>query len=168
MAIEVAKLELKSVQDASGLDECIRGGRFKAGEVVAVVGKTEGNGGVNDFTRILADQAFRNVLRKHGASSDAVARVPMIWSGGCDGVITPHATVFSKIAGGAGGGKSRLAIGTALSAELKPEDIGRPRMVKIVADGLRAAIGDAGIEDPKDVHYAPSNRGLPIVARVDI
>jgi cyanuric acid amidohydrolase len=159
MAIDVVKVELKSVQDASGLDECISSGRFKAGEVVAVVGKTEGNGGVNDFTRIIADQAFRNVLRKHGAGSDAVARVPMIWSGGCDGVITPHATVFAKV-GGEGGGKPRLAIGTSLSAELKPEDIGRPRMVEIVADGVRAAMRDAGIADPKDVHYVQTKTPL--------
>jgi cyanuric acid amidohydrolase len=159
MAIDVVKIELKSVQDASGLDECIRSGRFKAGEVVAVVGKTEGNGGVNDFTRILADQAFRNVLRKQGAGSDAVARVPMIWSGGCDGVITPHATVFSKISGG-GGSKPRLAIGTSLSEELRPEDIGRPRMVEIVADGVRAAMRDAGIEDPRDVHYVQTKTPL--------
>ncbi len=40
-----------------------------------------------------------------------------------------------------------------MSAELKPEDIGRPRMVEIVAEAVRAAMKDAGIEDPKDVHY---------------
>ncbi|MGV9866164.1 ring-opening amidohydrolase, partial [Rhodococcus koreensis] len=28
----------------------------------AVIGKTEGNGGVNDYTRIIADRAFREVL----------------------------------------------------------------------------------------------------------
>jgi cyanuric acid amidohydrolase len=43
------------VQDASGLEERILAGQFTADEVVAVIGKTEGNGGVNDFTRILAD-----------------------------------------------------------------------------------------------------------------
>jgi cyanuric acid amidohydrolase len=159
MAIDVVKVELKSVQDASGLDQCIRSGRFKAGEVLAVVGKTEGNGGVNDFTRILADQAFRNVLLEHGAASDAVSRVPMIWSGGCDGVITPHATVFARVQA-SGGGEPRLVIGTALSAELKPEDIGRPRMVEIVAEGVRAAMRDAGIDDPKDVHYVQTKTPL--------
>ena len=66
MAIEVAKVELKSVQDASGLETCIRKGQFTADQVIAVIGKTEGNGGVNDFTRILADQAFRRVLLKNG------------------------------------------------------------------------------------------------------
>ena len=70
MAIEVAKVELKNVQDASGLDAAIRNGQFRADEVIAVIGKTEGNGGVNDFTRILADQAFRAVLRKVGSRSE--------------------------------------------------------------------------------------------------
>ncbi len=50
------------MQDASGLEACIRQGQFTADQVIAVIGKTEGNGGVNDFTRILADQAFRRVL----------------------------------------------------------------------------------------------------------
>src|SRR5215469_11637479 len=97
MAIEVAKVELKTVQDASGLEQRIADGAFTADQVIAVIGKTEGNGGVNDFTRILADQAFRRVLLKLGKRSEAeVAKIPMVWSGGCDGVITPHATVFAK------------------------------------------------------------------------
>ena len=97
MAIEVAKVELKTVQDASGLDACIRQGQFTADEVIAVIGKTEGNGGVNDFTRILADQAFRRVLFKSGHRGEAeIADIPMVWSGGCDGVITPHATMFAR------------------------------------------------------------------------
>src|ERR671919_139941 len=87
MAIEVAKVELKTVKDASGLESCIAKGQFTADEVIGVIGKTEGNGGVNDFTRILADQAFRRVLMKHGKRSEKdVAAIPMVWSGGCDGI----------------------------------------------------------------------------------
>src|SRR6202171_1877015 len=97
MAIEVAKVELKTVQDASGLEELIVAGRFGADEGITVIGKTEGNGGVNDFTRILADQAFRRVLLKHGTRGEVqIHDVPMVWSGGCDGVITPHATIFAR------------------------------------------------------------------------
>src|SRR5687767_6542529 len=97
MAIEVAKVELKTVMDASGVEALIKKGQFTADQVIAVIGKTEGNGGVNDFTRILADQAFRKVLLKHGKRSEAdIANIPMVWSGGCDGVITPHATVFAR------------------------------------------------------------------------
>ena len=137
MAIEVAKVELKTVQDASGLEELIAAGQFGADEVIAVIGKTEGNGGVNDFTRILADQAFRRVLLKRGTRSEAAIHdVPMVWSGGCDGVITPHATVFARNAKTGPVDKSRLVMGTALSAELLPEDIGRPAMVQKVADAV--------------------------------
>jgi len=161
MAVEVAKIEIKSVMDASGLAELIGSGRFGADEVVAVVGKTEGNGGVNDFTRILSDQAFRAVLMKHGSRDEAAVKaIPMVWSGGCDGVITPHASVFARNAKAGTAGKSRLAIGTAMSAELAPEDIGRPAMVEKVADGVRAAMRDAGIEDPADVHYVQTKTPL--------
>jgi cyanuric acid amidohydrolase len=161
MAVEVAKVELKSVQDASGLAACLRTGQFAADEVVAVIGKTEGNGGVNDFTRILADQAFRAVLRKHGSRDEAaIARIPMVWSGGCDGVITPHATIFAKTKATGPAGASRLAIGTALSAELRPEDIGRPAMVEKVADAVREAMRDAGIGDAADVHYVQTKTPL--------
>jgi ring-opening amidohydrolase-like protein len=167
MAIEVAKVELRSVQDASGMAACIQNGQFAADEVVAVIGKTEGNGGVNDFTRILADQAFRRVLVKHGRRSEAeVARIPMVWSGGCDGVITPHATVFARNGKTGPASESRLSIGTAMSAELLPEDIGRPAMVEKVAAAVKAAMKDAGIDDPADVHYVQTKTPLLTVDSV--
>ena len=161
MAIEVAKVELKSVQDASGLAQCIERGQFTADQVIAVIGKTEGNGGVNDYTRILADQAFRKVLMAHGQRSLAdVNEVPMVWSGGCDGVITPHATVFARVDKPGAPDKERLVIGTAMSDVLYPEDIGRPAMVEKVAEGVRRAMKDAGITDPKDVHYVQTKTPL--------
>ena len=167
MPIEVAKVELKSVQDASGLEACLAAGRFTADEVIAVIGKTEGNGGVNDFTRILADQAFRAVLKKHGSRPEAeIAKIPMVWSGGCDGVITPHATVFARNGKTGPANKPRLVIGTAMSAEIFPEDIGRPAMVEKVADGVRAAMRDAGITDPADVHYVQTKTPLLTVDTV--
>jgi cyanuric acid amidohydrolase len=167
MAIEVAKVELKNVQDASGMEALIKNGQFRADEVIAVIGKTEGNGGVNDFTRILADQAFRSVLKKLGGRSDKeIAQIPMVWSGGCDGVITPHATIFARNAKTGPAGQSRLVIGTAMSAELLPEDIGRPAMVEKVAAAVRAAMRDAGIDDPADVHYVQTKTPLLTVDSV--
>jgi barbiturase len=167
MAVEVAKVELKTVQDASGLEACITRGQFAADEVIAVIGKTEGNGGVNDFTRILADQAFRRVLQKHGRRSEAgISAIPMVWSGGCDGIITPHATVFARNGKAGPSSKSRLAIGTAMSAELLPEDIGRPAMVEKVADAVKGAMRDAGIDDPKDVHYVQTKTPLLTIESV--
>ncbi|NKB49088.1 MAG: ring-opening amidohydrolase [Alphaproteobacteria bacterium] len=161
MAIEVAKVELKNVSDASGLAACLDTGQFSADQVVAVIGKTEGNGGVNDFTRILADQAFRAVLAERGnRDTAALAQIPMVWSGGCDGVITPHATVFAQTDETGPADEARLVIGTAISAELLPEDIGRVAMVEKVADAVRAAMADAGIENPADVHYVQTKTPL--------
>ena len=154
MAIHVTKIIIKSVQDASELEDVILNSQFSADEVIAVIGKTEGNGGVNDFTRILSDQAFRKVLRRLGSRDDeAIQNIPMVWSGGCDGVITPHATVFAKNNQSGSMDKDRLTIGTAISGIIYPEDIGRLAMVKTVADGVRKAMLAAGIDNPKDVHY---------------
>ena len=161
MAIEVAKVILKTVMDASGMEERIAAGQFAADEVVAVIGKTEGNGGVNDFTRILADQAFRAVLMRHGKREPAAVKaIPMVWSGGCDGVITPHATVFAQNGKSGPASQSRLVIGTAMSPRILPEDIGRPAMVEKIAAGVRLAMKDAGVSDPRDVHYVQTKTPL--------
>ena len=79
MAVEVAKVELKSVQDATGLEERILTNQFTADQVITIIGKTEGNDGVNDFTHLLADHAFQRVLLKHGTRSEAkVTTIPII------------------------------------------------------------------------------------------
>lgn len=161
MAIEVVKVELKTVSDASGMEDAIKKGQFAADEVIAVIGKTEGNGGVNDFTRILADEAFRRVLLKHGKRGEAdIKQIPMVWSGGCDGVITPHATIFARNGKTGPASKPRLAMGTAISATLLPEDIGRLAMVEKVAAAVKAAMKNAGIDNPKDVHYVQTKTPL--------
>ena len=96
--IEARKVPLLKVTDASGLEELIEKGVFKADDVIGVIGKTEGNGGVNDYTRLLADRAFREVLVAKGTRSwDEVKQIPIAWSGGTDGVLSPHATIFATI-----------------------------------------------------------------------
>src|SRR5688500_6617872 len=99
-AIEVRKVPIHSVADASELAKLIDDGVMAADRVVAIIGKTEGNGGVNDYTRIIADRAFREVLVEKGAPADQVKNVPIVWSGGTDGVISPHATIFATVAEG--------------------------------------------------------------------
>jgi ring-opening amidohydrolase-like protein len=107
------------------------------------------------------------VLMKLGSRSEVdVSKVPMVWSGGCDGVITPHATVFARNDRKGDASKSRLTIGTACSATLLPEDIGRLAMVEKVADAVRAAMRNAGISDPKDVHYVQTKTPLLTIESV--
>ena len=96
--IEVRKVPIESVSDASGLARLIDEGVIEADRVIAVIGKTEGNGGVNDYTRIIADRAYRDVLAAKGSRSmEEIKQIPIVWSGGTDGVISPHATVFATV-----------------------------------------------------------------------
>jgi cyanuric acid amidohydrolase len=161
--IEVRKVPLHNVSDASELARLIDDDVLEADRVIAVIGKTEGNGGVNDYTRILADRAFREVLiAKGNRSADAVAQVPIVWSGGTDGVISPHATVFATLPPGSTpvSDEPRLSIGFAMSEQLLPEDIGRGAMIAKVADAVRAAMQAAGITNPADVHYVQTKTPL--------
>jgi cyanuric acid amidohydrolase len=169
MAIEVRKVALESVSDASGLAALIDEGAFDADGVIAVVGKTEGNGGVNDFTRILADQAFRKVLMDKGTRPyDVVKEIPMVWSGGTDGILCPHATIFANVEDeGPASNEPRLAVGYAMSDVILPEDIGRPAMVEKVAEGVRRAMAEAGIEDPADVHYVQTKTPLLVMETIN-
>jgi cyanuric acid amidohydrolase len=90
----------------------------------------------------------------------------MVWSGGCDGVITPHATVFARNDKQGPASKPRLVIGTAVSPKILPEDIGRPAMVEKVAEGVRRAMSDARIDHTSDVHYVQTKTPLLTVEAV--
>jgi cyanuric acid amidohydrolase len=154
---------IESVTDATGLERLIDEGIIEADRVVAIIGKTEGNGGVNDYTRILADRAFRDVLVAKGTRPAAeVAELPVVWSGGTDGVLSPHATIFATVDGAAAPAtdEPRLSVGYAMSEVILPEDIGRPAMVEKVAAGVREAMGRAGISDPADVEYVQTKTPL--------
>src|SRR6188472_1099804 len=165
-AIEVRKVPIHSVADASELAKLIDDGVLHADRVIAIIGKTEGNGGVNDYTRIIADRAFREVLVAKGAPADAVKQVPIVWSGGTDGVISPHATIFATVPPEelpetqSPSDEPRLTVGFAMSEQLLPEDIGRTPMVTKVADAVKVAMERAGITDPADVHYVQTKTPL--------
>ena len=152
MPIVIRKIPFESVTDTKGLVKCFEDGVFEADQVVAAVGKVEGNGGVNDFSRILADRVLRDTLTAHGSRSrDEVGQVPLVWSGGCDGVIAPHMTVFADVPEGADAGSGdemRVAVGVAMSEPILPEEIGRIPMVEKVAEGVRAAMRVAGSRIP--------------------
>jgi cyanuric acid amidohydrolase len=161
-AIEVRKVPIHSVSDASELARLIDDGVMQADRVVAIIGKTEGNGGVNDYTRILADRAFREVLVEKGAPAEQVKEIPIVWSGGTDGVISPHATIFATVPEGEAepSDEPRLTVGFAMSEVLLPEEIGRVPMVEKVADAVKVAMERAGITDPAEVHYVQTKTPL--------
>lgn len=160
--IEVRKVPIHSVSDASELTKLIDEGVLEATRVIAIIGKTEGNGGVNDYTRILADRAFRETLIGKGAPADQVSQIPIVWSGGTDGVISPHATIFATVdpAKAEQTDEPRLTVGFAMSEPILPEEIGYVAMVTKVAAAVKVAMERAGITDPADVHYVQTKTPL--------
>ncbi len=161
-AIEVRKVPIHSVADASELTRLIDDGVMAADRVVAIIGKTEGNGGVNDYTRIIADRAFREALVEKGADPERVKEIPIVWSGGTDGIISPHATIFATVPDEdvVPTDEMRLTVGYAMSEVLLPEDIGRSGMVTKVAEAVKVAMERAGIDDASDVHYVQTKTPL--------
>jgi cyanuric acid amidohydrolase len=158
-AIEVRKVPIHSVADASELAKLIDDGVMAADRVIAIIGKTEGNGGVNDYTRIIADRAFREVLVEKGAPADQVSEIPIVWSGGTDGVLSPHATIFATV-DAEPTEEPRLTVGFAMSEPLLPEEIGRVPMIEKVAAAVKVAMERAGISDPAEVHYVQTKTPL--------
>jgi cyanuric acid amidohydrolase len=146
---KVHRISAAAPNDVSGLEAAIATGRIDPKGIVAILGKTEGNGNVNDFTRGYASLVLTLMLEKH--LGEQAKDVCLVMSGGTEGAMAPHWTVFER-AEGAGQGPA-LAIGRAHTPELKPEQLGRLAQVDQVADGVRAAMTDAGIDDPADVHF---------------
>jgi cyanuric acid amidohydrolase len=132
----------------------ILGGGLIASEVVAIMGKTEGNGCVNDYSRGLAVHAL-SALFDEQLGREAAAKILLIMSGGTEGVLAPHLTVISRSPASAlsvASGKA-LTVGIARTSRLLPEQIGRVRQVELVASATRRAMHDALVDDPADVHF---------------
>jgi cyanuric acid amidohydrolase len=116
--IEARKVPIEHVSDALGLAALVDSGATDADRVVAVIGKTEGNWGVNDYTHIIADRAFRELLVAKGTrTADEVKQVPIVGSGGTDGVLFPHAMDFATVAANSAPrtDEPRLTVGFAMS-----------------------------------------------------
>ena len=130
--------------DVSGVEALFEAG-LPPGQVVAILGKTEGNGCVNDFTRAYAVQALQHMLARRGGRPD----VAMVMSGGTEGGLSPHFLVFAVGEGPAVVG-GRLAMGAAFTREFRPEEIGRMAQVDATAEAVRRAVAEARITE---VHY---------------
>jgi cyanuric acid amidohydrolase len=157
MRANVHRFSLVDPGDVSGLHEAIDAGQIDPVEIVAVIGKTHGNGLVNDYTRGYLMMSLSHLIAaKTGVTPEAVCkRVPFIFSGGVEGVLSPHYAVFTVSPGDAppaGGGPS-LAIGVAFTPKLQPQDIGRRRQIDLTAAAVEDAMAKAGIETYSDVHF---------------
>jgi cyanuric acid amidohydrolase len=168
MHANVFKLSMAHPGDLSALDRLIAAGTIRAADIVAIIGKTEGNGGVNDFTRGYFTQTLMALLAGHlgKPTTQLIREIPCVLSGGTEGVMSPHYVVFCRSVGDvAPAGKPALAIGTAFSAPVAPEDIGRSAHVESVAAAVAEAIKDARIDRLDDVHFVQVKCPCVTVAR---
>ena len=164
-SIDVVRIPTKGPGDVSGLMDLVAAGKLIPANILAVLGKTEGNGGVNDFTREYALAALRAALAPHlGLTPREVeTKIAFVMSGGTEGVLSPHLTVFARGAAvdGAGHGKNgengknekRLSVGVAHSRDFLPEEIGRKVQIEETVRAVHLAMADAAIDDPHDVHF---------------
>jgi cyanuric acid amidohydrolase len=151
----VFRLPMANPGDASALEALLDSGAVEPEEIVAIFGKTEGNGCVNDFTRPYAVETLKTVLAARlGCGRAAVpGRIGLVMSGGTEGGLSPHFLVFAvRDAAEAARGK-RLAIGVGATRAFLPEEIGRMAQIRETAATVRQAIAAAGIESDADVHF---------------
>ncbi len=142
--------------DAAAVAALFDQGLLHPAEIVAILGKTEGNGCVNDFTRAYAVEALGHMLAARlGQSLEQVlARVAMVMSGGTEGGLSPHFLVLAiRQEAAAPNPQGALAIGTAFTPEFLPEELGRLPQIHATATAIQAAMAQAGITNPADVHY---------------
>ena len=149
------RVPMRHPGDTSAIEALFDAGAIHPRQVVAVLGKTEGNGCVNDFTRAYAVQALSLMLgRRLGEAPESVAaRIALVMSGGTEGGLSPHFLVFGIGEGAAPHPAGALAIGTAFTPDFAPEEIGRLPQLRATAAAVRAAMAAAGIADPAAVHY---------------
>jgi cyanuric acid amidohydrolase len=152
----VYRVPMRHPGDVSGVAALIDSCTLEPTRIMAVLGKTEGNGCVNDHTRGYAVLALQVLLAERlGTTRTAVAdRVAIVMSGGTEGGLSPHFTVFATRPGAAAPtGNKALAIGVAHTPDIAPADVGRVAQVECVAAAVRQAMQRAGIADPADIHY---------------
>jgi cyanuric acid amidohydrolase len=90
-SFDVIRIPTNGPGDMSGLMALIDSGALDPSSILAVLGKTEGNGGVNDFTREYAVAALCSALSSHLklAPREVEARIAFVMSGGTEGVLSP-------------------------------------------------------------------------------
>lgn len=145
-SIDALRVTLDHSSDTGGLSRLLAEGRLRPDDVIAVTGKTEG-WGPNETSRVDADQAIRRFLVDHGSRpAEAIAQIPMVFTTGGIGLLTPHVVVYvRKMAAPAADRTGRLAVGVARSALIQPEWMLSTQLLEANADAIRKAAADGGM-----------------------
>ena len=144
------RLSANAPDDVAALEAAFVSRAIDPKAVIAILGKTEGNGCVNDFSRGLATRALSDALARAGAD---LGDVCLVMSGGAEGGLSPHFLVLEAREVEEPPHADALAVGRARTPALAPEALGRLAQVDSVAEGVLKAIADAGLASTDDAHF---------------
>lgn len=170
--VQVHRVGCSGPGDLRQVRTLVDSGELDPADIVAVMGKTEGNGCVNDHTRDFAATSWCHFLSPYlGCTPAEVAqRVALVMSGGTEGVLSPHFTVFSRrwvqAPESPASAAKRLVVGIAHTRDFLPEEMGRIAQVQATAAAVEAAMADAGIGELSDVHFVQVKCPLLTAAKV--
>ena len=173
------RIAMAGPADMSELIGLIESGALDPLHIAAILVKTEGNGGVNDFTREYTCATMAATLAPYlrASNADVERRIAMVVSGGTEGVLSPHATIFARIptpvlptsaaaSDHPNGRDKRLAIGIAATRDFLPHEIGRAPQIEATTAAVKEAMRDAGIASVADVHWVQVKCPLLTAERV--
>jgi cyanuric acid amidohydrolase len=165
MRLSAYTFDTRGPADVSGLRALLDEGRERPDDLLAVIGKTEGNGGRNDFTRELAMQALEHLMAPRlGLAPERVQdRVIFSFSGGTEGVVTPHQIAFFRSGSPDRTRRPRKRLGVAIASTraFRPEEIGRMAQVEETARAIREAVDELGVDALADVHLVQMKGAIP-------
>ncbi len=156
MQADLFRVSMDSPDDISGVVALVEEGACRPEEIVGIMGKTEGNGCVNDFSRGFSNFVLLDYLSAAtGKTREQVEeQVALIMSGGTEGVMSPHFSVFTRSGNGRGDGSAkRLAIASGHTPDFLPEEMGRMAQIHATADLVRRLMEEAHIESVEDLHF---------------
>src|SRR5271168_2084072 len=93
------RIAMAGPADLSGLTALIEDDALDPRHIAAILVKTEGNGGVNDFTREYTCSAIAATLAPYldMPPAEVEHRIAVVVSGGTEGILSPHATIFARV-----------------------------------------------------------------------
>jgi cyanuric acid amidohydrolase len=167
----LSTLPLPRIEDLSALEAALAAAQPAAHDVVAVLAKTQGDGGPKDRSRKKFVAAATRILARHlGIAAGAVAaRVAFVVSGGIEASAAPHMVVLSRRYALAGKTKRpALAIAHHVSQPIAATMLGDARLIAAAAVSVRAALGEAKL-GPRDTHLVlikgPAGEGAEGISR---
>ncbi|KAF7522313.1 hypothetical protein G7054_g12175 [Neopestalotiopsis clavispora] len=128
-AVNILKFGVGSPSDVTPVDELRKAG-YDPSQVIGLIGKSEGNGCVNDFSRALSAMVWDPLLPK-----DAVT----VFSGGTEGVLSPHVTFLVQEHEGRNTGMLAAAGRT---RKLEPHEVGTAEQAREVSRTVSALIDE--------------------------